>query len=360
MVNNNYSVLIRKKHVEVRNIYAVGRNYTDHAKEMNATLENDPIYFQKSIASLSTDNTILIPKGREVHHELEVVFLIGKTGENISEKYAFDYVQGIGLGLDLTDRKLQNKLKKKSLPWFMSKSFKGSAVVSEFYKWNKSKWSEKFWLKKNNNLVQNGKIADMIFSIEKIISFLSLSVPLMEGDLLFTGTPSGVGQIINGDKLELGLGDKSFMKIDVIDLGTELVNKDLKTWSLYVDGAADLHSKTAGIGGAFFNSRDEQIYSFSEYLDDATNNEAEYESLIKGLQVGIELKFININIYSDSELIVKQVNGDYKVKNDRMKKLHQNTLTLLEQYSSWTINHIMREYNTIADKLSKEGRKKRK
>ena len=130
------------------------------------------------------------------------------------------------------------------------------------------------------------------------------------------------------------------------------------TYTLYVDGAADLHTKTAGIGGVFFNNKNEEVCSFSQYLDDATNNEAEYSALIKGLQQGIELKLININIFSDSELIVKQVNGDYKVKNDRMKKLHQKVLYLLEQYDNWVINHVMRDENTIADRLSKEGRKK--
>ena len=129
---------------------------------------------------------------------------------------------------------------------------------------------------------------------------------------------------------------------------------------MFIDGAADLHSKTAGIGGVFFNNKNEKIYSFSQYLDDATNNEAEYSALIKGLQQGIKLKLININIFSDSELIVKQVNGDYKVKNDRMKKLHQKVLYLLEQYDNWVINHIMRDENTIADKLSKEGKIKGK
>ena len=148
------------------------------------------------------------------------------------------------------------------------------------------------------------------------------------------------------------------MKIDVID--SSFMDNKSKTYSLYVDGAADLHTKTAGIGGVFFNNKNEEVYSFSQYLDDATNNEAEYSALIKGLQQGIELKLININIFSDSELIVKQVNGDYKVKNDRMKKLHQKVLYLLEQYDNWVINHVMRDENTIADRLSKEGRKKGK
>ena len=358
MVKNNYSVLINNKYVEVSNIYAVGRNYIDHAKEMNTKVAKNPIFFQKALTSLSNDHTIILPKEREIDHELEIVILLGKSGEDINVNNALDYIQGIGLGLDLTDRKLQSELKNKSLPWFISKSFKGSAVVSEFYKWNKSKWKNNFWLKRNNNIVQSGKIVEMIFSFEELISYLSKRIPLLNGDLIFTGTPKGVGSIINGDRLEIGLGKESFMKIDVID--SSLMDNKSKTYSLYVDGAADLHTKTAGIGGVFFNNKNEEVYTFSQYLDDATNNEAEYSALIKGLQQGIELKLININIFSDSELIVKQVNGDYKVKNDRMKKLHQKVLYLLEQYDNWVINHVMRDENTIADRLSKEGRKKGK
>ena len=356
MVKNNYSVLINNKYVEVSNIYAVGRNYIDHAKEMKSEVSNDPIFFQKALTSLSKSPTIILPKKREIHHELEVVVLVGKSGENINTNNAMDYIRGIGLGLDLTDRKLQSELKRKSLPWFISKSFKGSAVVSEFYKWDKSRWNNKFWLKINNEIVQSGKIIEMVFSIKELISYLSKRIPLLNGDLIFTGTPSGVGTIIHGDKLEMGLGKESFMRIDVIDYVS--MDDELKTYSLYVDGAADLHSKTAGIGGVFYNDDNEEIYSFSEYLDDATNNEAEYTALIEGLKYGLELKLININIYSDSELIVKQVNGDYKVKNDRMKKLHHIVLNLLEQYDSWVINHVMRDKNIIADKLSKDGRKK--
>ena len=358
MIKNNYSVLINGKYVEVKNIYAVGRNYKSHAKEMNASITKNPIFFQKSLTSLNTNHIIELPAERDIHYEVEVVMLIGKSGENVNESDAFKYVEGVGLGLDLTDRKLQNDFKKKSLPWFLSKSFKGSAVVSEFYKWNNSKWNKDFWLKKNNNIVQSGNIAEMIFSVEQLISFLSKQFPLLKGDLIFTGTPSGVGKIDADDKLEIGLGNKSFMKLDMIN--SVLLNKETITYSLYVDGAADLNTKTAGIGGVFFNDNKEEIYSFSEYLDDSTNNEAEYSALVKGLKVGIELNIINLKILSDSELVVKQVNGDYKVKNDRMRDLHKKVLYLLEQYENWEINHIMREKNIIADKLSKQGRKKGK
>ena len=116
-------------------------------------------------------------------------------------------------------------------------------------------------------------------------------------------------------------------------------------------------TKTAGIGGVFLGENNEKLFRFSEYLDDATNNEAEYSALIKGLELGLEFNIREIKIYADSELVVKQVNGEYKVKHERMKPLHQKTIVLLRQYSNWSLQHVPRDDNTIADKLSKEGRR---
>ena len=127
--------------------------------------------------------------------------------------------------------------------------------------------------------------------------------------------------------------------------------------TLYIDGAADLHSKTAGIGGVIYSSNNE-IFSFSEYLHDATNNEAEYNALIMGLKSLLKLKLLNPIIYSDSELIVKQVNGEYRVKNDRMKLLHKEVISLLSNFETWSLIHVFRDKNKVADKLANEGRKK--
>ncbi|RPH03416.1 MAG: ribonuclease HI family protein [bacterium TMED46] len=126
------------------------------------------------------------------------------------------------------------------------------------------------------------------------------------------------------------------------------------TPKLFVDGAADLHSKTAGIGGVVYINEGE-VANFSEPLYDKTNNESEYLSLIKGIQVIHELKFGNVLIYSDSELIVKQVTGEYKIKNDRMKKLNDEVKLNLRKLTSWSIEHVRREKNTRADELSKLG-----
>ena len=128
---------------------------------------------------------------------------------------------------------------------------------------------------------------------------------------------------------------------------------------LFVDGAADLHSKTAGIGGVIY-SNDKELSNFSEPLFDKTNNEAEYLSLIKGIDKIIELKFVSVYIYSDSELVVKQVLGAYKVKNERMKILNNLVLEKLKLIDKWSLVHIRREKNIRADELSKLGMNKAK
>lgn len=126
------------------------------------------------------------------------------------------------------------------------------------------------------------------------------------------------------------------------------------TIDLYVDGAADLHSKTAGIGGVIYRNGDE-IFTFAKPLFNKTNNESEYSSMIHGVKAALDINLTSINIYSDSELIVKQVNGEYKIKNDRMLALNQKLHTYLSQLESWTVTHVRREKNKRADALSKEG-----
>ena len=135
------------------------------------------------------------------------------------------------------------------------------------------------------------------------------------------------------------------------------IGTKLDSFSMYIDGAADLHSKTSGIGGVIYKDS-EEIFTFSEYVHDSTNNEAEYGALIFGLKSLLKLSILNIVIYSDSELVVKQVNGEYKVKNDRMKKLHVETLSLLSNFQKWDLVHVLRDKNTVADKLATDGRLK--
>ena len=213
--NDKFSVVLANNQIPVRNIYAVGRNYPAHAKEMGSTVNDEPIFFQKSLTSLQTSTKIIIPRDRNIHHELEVVILVGTPGEFIDENTAIDHVAGLALGLDLTDRDLQNELKKQSLPWFLSKSFKGSAVVSEFKTGTNDIWGKEFWLKRNELIVQKGKMEQMVFSITKLIEYLSARMPLLKGDLIFTGTPEGVGRIEQGDNLELGIAQEILMEIEV-------------------------------------------------------------------------------------------------------------------------------------------------
>lgn len=137
----------------------------------------------------------------------------------------------------------------------------------------------------------------------------------------------------------------------------EKMNADSSSYKMYIDGAADLNSNTSGIGGIIYKD-DEEIFTFSEYLHNLTNNEAEYSALIFGLKSLIKLSILNVVIYSDSELVVKQINGNYKVKNARMKKLYNKTRSLLSSFEKWQLLHILRDKNTIADKLATSGRLK--
>ena len=129
------------------------------------------------------------------------------------------------------------------------------------------------------------------------------------------------------------------------------------TIELFVDGAADLHSGTAGIGGVFYRNG-EELYSFSEFIGSKTNNEAEYEALIIGVKQAHKLHVSSLNIFADSQLVVRQIMGQYKVKNERMKPLHKQALELLGKLENWNIEHVYRDKNTRADALSKSGMEK--
>ena len=209
----NYNVQSEQGNlIPVRNIYCIGRNYRAHAAELNHDVPDSPFFFQKSIPALNTTNEIILPENREIHHELEIVVLIGKDGEMISVSSTDTFISGYALGLDLTDRIYQTQLKEAKLPWLLAKSFKGSAVVSTF----QSEMVQKdFWLKVNGEVRQMGNASQMVFSISQQISILSSMIPLMSGDLIFTGTPSGVGSIHSGDSLELGIGEKSIHSLSV-------------------------------------------------------------------------------------------------------------------------------------------------
>ena len=157
-------------------------------------------------------------------------------------------------------------------------------------------------------------------------------------------------------KLIVDMFDKS--TFDVLLNLNERLNDDERI-SMYIDGAADLNSKTAGIGGVIYKD-DEELFTFSEYLNDSTNNEAEYTALIRGLEYLVKMKLLNVQIFSDSELVVKQINGEYKVKNSRMILLNQKAFSLFSELDQWSFKHVLREKNKVADKLAGEGRLKGK
>ena len=144
---------------------------------------------------------------------------------------------------------------------------------------------------------------------------------------------------------------------ELLHLKDKLIQKI--TVDLYIDGSADLKTKTAGIGGVIFIDNKES-HSFSEYLHDSTNNEAEYEALIYGLELLLKNNYLSVNIFSDSQLVVNQVNGLYKVKNERMKLLHSRTISLINNLENWNFSHVLREKNKIADSYADAGRRQSK
>lgn len=200
-------------------IIAIGRNYAEHAKELNNPVPTSPVIFMKPDTALLKDNKpFYLPDfSDDVHYELEVVLKVCKEGKHIAEKFAANYYDEIGLGIDFTARDIQNKHKEKGLPWELAKGFDHSAPVSLFFP--KSDFQDlyqlDFELKINEELRQKGNTKDLLFSFEKIINFVSQYITLKKGDLIFTGTPAGVGRVNKGDKLEAWLEGKQLLNFDV-------------------------------------------------------------------------------------------------------------------------------------------------
>lgn len=193
-------------------IIAVGRNYIDHAKELNNPVPDQPVIFLKPDTAVLKDNKdFYIPEfSKDIHYECEVVVRICNEGKHVSKKFAHKYYDAIGLGIDFTARDLQSQLKAKGLPWELSKAFDHSAVVSPLIP--KEELTDinsiSFSLTKNGDTVQSGTTSDMIFDIDSLITFISAYITLRKGDLIYTGTPAGVGPVVMGDKLEGFIADK--------------------------------------------------------------------------------------------------------------------------------------------------------
>ena len=188
-------------------IICIGRNYVDHAKELNNAVPEKPVFFMKPDSALVIKNRpFFYPDfSKDVHHELEVVIKINRLGRSIPEKFAHRYFNELALGIDFTARDLQSEMKKKGLPWEIAKGFDYSAPISEFYPVEKyaDVHALNFHLDLNGKTVQKGNTDQMIFSFEKIISYVSVFITLKTGDLIYTGTPAGVGPVQINDRLEM-------------------------------------------------------------------------------------------------------------------------------------------------------------
>ncbi|HMI03402.1 MAG TPA: fumarylacetoacetate hydrolase family protein [Pedobacter sp.] len=200
-------------------IIAIGRNYAAHAKELNNPIPGSPVIFLKPDTAILKDNKpFYLPDfSSDIHYELEVVLKVCKEGKHISEKFASNYYEELGLGIDFTARDIQNIHKEKGLPWELAKAFDNSAAISNFVP--KSGISDiydlDFVLQINGQIRQSGNTRNILFSFEKIISFVSQYITLKKGDLIFTGTPEGVGRIHQGDKLEAWLAGQQLLNFDI-------------------------------------------------------------------------------------------------------------------------------------------------
>jgi acylpyruvate hydrolase len=205
--------------IRVGKILCLGRNYRAHAEEMKAEVPESPVVFLKpSTALLSSGSTIRIPQcSHDVHYEVELVVMIGKEGKFIPQSKAFDFVQGYGVGLDMTLRDVQAEAKKKGLPWSVAKGFDTSAPVSEFVPAASvhDPHHLTLTLDVNGAARQRGNTADMIFPIDRVIEYLSSVFTMEPGDLIFTGTPEGVGQVHPGDRLHAELQSLTSLDVDV-------------------------------------------------------------------------------------------------------------------------------------------------
>ena len=200
-------------------IICIGRNYIQHINELNNKKPENPLFFLKPETAIQPKgHPFFIPDySNDIHYEIELILKINKVGKHIEEQFAHKYFSEIGIGIDFTARDIQEKCKKEGLPWEPAKGFDGSAQISSKFidKKNLKLDSINFKLKKNNVTVQSGNSKDMIFSFNKIISFISKYYTLKIGDLIYTGTPSGVGKVNKNDKLTGYLNNEEILNVDI-------------------------------------------------------------------------------------------------------------------------------------------------
>lgn len=200
-------------------IICIGRNYSDHIAELANEKPTDPVIFLKpDTAILLKKQPFFIPNfSNDVHHEVEILVKINRIGKHIDKKFASKYYDEIGLGIDFTARDLQKKLKEKGLPWEKAKAFDGAAVIGQFI--NKKNFDDinaiDFLLKKNNSVVQKGNTSLMLWKIDELIEYVSKYFTLKIGDVIFTGTPSGVSKIQPNDVLTGFIAGEENFKIKI-------------------------------------------------------------------------------------------------------------------------------------------------
>ncbi|MEZ4722243.1 MAG: fumarylacetoacetate hydrolase family protein [Flavobacteriales bacterium] len=199
-------------------IVCIGRNYVDHAKELNNEVPKEPVIFMKpDTCLLPKKNPFFIPDfTSEVHHELELVVRINRLGKNIEERFANRYYDEISVGIDFTARDIQSELKSKGLPWEKAKAFDASAPIGDWVKVGSRKIQNlDIELKKNGAIAQKGNTKDMLFSVDRLIAEISRYFTLKIGDIIFTGTPAGVGKVEANDQLDAFLDGQQLLSVKV-------------------------------------------------------------------------------------------------------------------------------------------------
>jgi len=199
-------------------IFCIGRNYVNHAKELNNTVPSEPVIFMKPITALHPiRNYFYYPEfSKDIHYETELVIQISQHGRSIKEKFAHKYFNEFTLGLDLTARDLQQKQKSKGLPWEIAKGFDFSAHLGDFIPLDNQDINNiDFELKINDKQVQKGNTKEMVFNCNQLIAHISKYFTLNKGDVIFTGTPAGVGPINKGDCLEGYIGKNKMFTLDI-------------------------------------------------------------------------------------------------------------------------------------------------
>lgn len=196
-------------------IIAIGRNYIDHAKELNNPVPKEPIFFlMPDSALLKNNQPFFYPDfSTDIHYEVEIVVKLNRLGKNVASKFAHRYYSEIGIGIDFTARDLQQKCKEKGLPWEISKSFDGAAVISKLISLDKfgNINNINFRLELNGKVAQKANTSEMIFKVDELIEHVSKYMTIKIGDLMYTGTPSGVGPVKIGDRLTAYVEDEKLL-----------------------------------------------------------------------------------------------------------------------------------------------------